>query len=488
MRALRVTYGISTLCISLLLALNSPAQQAKHYKELTYPKLRDVMIPDVQRVTLPNGLRLYLLEDHEFPLIHISAIIRVDPLCEPADKVGLASITGEVMRTGGTTARTGDQIDALLGQIAASVETHIGLNLGFASASALRDDIDTVLSVLADVLMRPAFRNDKIQLAKMKHRSAIARRNDSLRSIASREFRKLIYGPESVYARHTEYATINRITRDDLVAFHKRFFGPNNMMLAAWGDLDADRMIQRIDKAFEDWAPVTLAQTEMPKVRYTYPSTVSQINRQDANQSRISLGHIGGIMSDPDYFTLVVVNEILGSTHTGRLFKSVRSRQGLAYSVFGHYSANVDYPGVFFVGCQAKSGSTAKAIGAMLKEVKEMTTSLVTDEELALAKDSYLNSFVFDFDSKGEIAKRLMSYDYYGYPADFLERTKANVEKVTKEDVLRAAQKHLHPDQVQILVVGRVEDFDESLSVFGKVEDIDITIPTSEMLGNGSMD
>ncbi|HUV63304.1 MAG TPA: insulinase family protein, partial [Sedimentisphaerales bacterium] len=141
------------------------------------------------------------------------------------------------------------------------------------------------------------------------------------------------------------------------------------------------------------------------------------------------------------------------------------------------YSANYDHPGEFYVGCQTKSESTVYAIRVMLKEVEKMQEAEVTDEELALAKDSFLNSFVFNFDAKGEVVNRLMTYEYYGYPADFLQKTKQNVEKVTKADVLRVARKHLQPDKVQILAVGRPDDFDEPLSALGPVSEIDITIP-----------
>ncbi|MCJ7674552.1 MAG: insulinase family protein, partial [Sedimentisphaerales bacterium] len=275
------------------------------------------------------------------------------------------------------------------------------------------------------------------------------------------------------------------ITRDDLVAFHKRFFHPNNTTLAVWGDFDAEQMTKKIEEAFKAWdkadakpaVPSAALRAGVPQVRYEFRPTVNVIQKEEMNQSCICLGHIGGMMNDPDYFALVVMNEILGGSFTSRLFKNVRSRMGLAYAVFGVYSADYDHPGVFYVGCQTKSKSTAQAIRAMSEEVKKITEAEVTDEELALAKESYLNSFVFNFDSRAEIVRRLMIYHYFGYPEDFLQKTKDNVEKVTKADVLRVARKHLQPDKMQILAVGRPQDFDEPLSVFGQVREIDITIP-----------
>jgi zinc protease len=481
MKGKRIRYVLPALCLVTLIGMVTPvfaAERTPDYKQLKYPGLHDVVVPEVQRVTLPNGMRLLVLEDHELPLIYISGRIRVGSIYEPADKVGLADITGEVMRTGGTTNKTGDELDEELEQIAASVETGIGQDSGYASVSVLKEDIDRGLEILADVLMHPEFREDKIDLAKMQHRSSIARRNDSPRSIASREFDKLIYGPESVYARHTEYATIDNISRDDLVVFHRRFFGPNNMILAVWGDFDAQQMIARIEKAFKGWEKIDLDLPGKAKVDYSWPATVNLVSRPDLNQSNIYLGHIAGLMSDPDYAALTVMNQVLGGGFTGRLFKNVRSRQGLAYSVFGTYSSHYDHPGVFYMGCQTKSESTVHAIEAIIAEARKMTEEEVTDEELALAKDSYLNSFVFNFDSTGEVISRLMTYEYYGYPADFLQKTRENIEKVTKADVLKAAQAHVKPGAMQILVVGRPDDFDQPLSTLGTVNSIDVTIPT----------
>lgn len=468
---------VSFALLLSLLASSCSQKYAADYKQLKYAKLGQIEIPQVRRVTLANGTQVFLLEDHELPLVNLSALIRTGSVYEPADKIGLAAVTGTVMRTGGTTSKTGDQIDEQLEQIAASVETGIGPNVGGASMSVLKEDVDTGLSILADVLMNPAFREDKIELAKITHRSSIARRNDFPFSIAFREYTKLIYGPESVYARHTEYATIDNITRDDLVAFHKRFFHPNNTTLAVWGDFDTEQMIKKIGQAFKVWQKADVTPAAVPQVKYEFRPTVNVIQKQDMNQSCICLGHIGGMMNDPDYFALVVMNEILGGSFTSRLFKNVRSRMGLAYAVFGVYSADYDHPGVFYVGCQTKSKSTAQATRAMSEEVRKITEAEVTDEELALAKEGYLNSFVFNFDSKAEIVRRLMIYQYFGYPEDFLQKIKENVEKVTKADVLRVARKHLQPDKLQILAVGRPRDFDEPLSVFGAVREIDITIP-----------
>ena len=470
---LKIGFVVVALCF-----FTTATVAQKNYKDLVYPELSNLEVPQIKQVTLSSGMKVFLLEDHELPLIRISGRIRSGSIYESSDKVGLASIVGDVMRTGGTLTRTGDEIDEELEHIAASVETSIGLDSGFASMSVLKEDLDIGLSVLADILMNPSFPEDKIELAKIEQRSAISRRNDNVHSIAFREFKKLIYGPESVYARYPEYGTVDGIIRQDLVEFHGEFFHPNNVMLAVSGDFDTSFMIKKIEEVFREWKPQEIQFPEISVVDYQFRQTVSVVQKDDTNQTNIYMGHIGGLMNDPDYFPLVLMNRVLGIGFTSRLFREVRSRQGLAYSVFGTFSAEFDHPGLFYVGCQTKSETTVRAIRAMIEQIWKMTQDEIKDEELEGARESYLNSFIFKFDSKREIANRLMTYAYYGYPLEFLQMTKEKIKKVTKADILRVARKHLKPDYLQILAVGRTQDFDQSLSTLGIVKEIDVTIPT----------
>jgi zinc protease len=476
--ALKISVVFALFAVAAIIGCQRFGQgPVEKYSDIKYSKIGDIKMPEIKEVTLANGMRLFLLEDHELPLINISAMIHTGSVYEEPNKVGLASITGEVMRTGGTATKSGDQIDEELERIAASVETRIGVDSGSANLSVLKEDFDTGLAIFADVLMNPAFAEEKIELAKIRQRTAIARRNDNINSITIREYNKLIYGSASPYARQTEYATINAIRRDDLVNFYKRFYCPNNCFLAVCGDFNTDEMIKKIDGVFKGWQKCGQQVPPLPAVSYQYKYTVNEVSKDDLNQSCIYIGHLGGLMNDPDYPALVVMNRILGGGFTSRMFRNIRSRMGLAYSAGGNFSAGLSYPGIFYVSCQTKCGSTVKAIKAMEEQIKSMTTGLVTDEELAIAKDSYLNTFVFNFDTKSKIINRVMMMVYYGYPEDFIFKVKQAIEKVTKEDVLRVSKKNLQPDKVQILAVGKPAEFDQPLSTLGSVNEIDITIP-----------
>ena len=476
MRSTRLKVATLGLMLAGMIFSAMPVAAQKDYRALEFPPLNDIVTPTPTRVVLDNGIILYLVEDRRLPMINLSARFGVGSVNEPADKIGLAGITGSVMRTGGSTNMSGDEIDETLEGLGAAVETSIGPVSGSAFMSVLKDNVDTVLPILADVLMHPAFPEDKIELAKVTVRSTISRRNDDPTNMGFREFRKLIYGAESVYARHAEYATIDAITRDDLVAFHQDWFHPDNTMLGVWGDFDTDEMVKKISDVFGGWEKTGFVRPDLPDVDYTFDSSVNFIRKDDINQSTVVLGHIGGVMDNPDYFALRVMNDILSGGFSGRLFRNVRSEQGLAYAVFGIYSANYTYPGIFYVACMTSSETTAQAIRSLRHEVERMKTDEITEEELGLAKESFLNSFVFNFDTRREIINRQMTYEYYGYPQDFLEKTKTEVEKVTVEDVKRVAREYLQPDKVRLVVVGNDQDFDEPLSAFGEVNEIDVTI------------
>lgn len=466
--------GVNILLLFVFLCGTSLLAQKSPKDTFVFGLLNPIKMPEVKQVELKNGLKLFLVEDHEYPTIDLRAMVRVGSVFEPASKIGLAALTGQVLRTGGTTSKTGDELDKELETMAATVETGIGQSSGYITVSVLKEDIERGLEILADILMNPAFREDKLNLVKVQQKSSISRRNDNIGSITNREFYKLIYGKESPYARHTEYATIEAITRDDMVDFYKKYFYPNNTIMAVWGDFEYADMVAKLKKYLEPWNKGEVGVIPFPKVEYEYKYTVNYINKPDVNQSNIMIGHIGGLMDNPDYSALSVMNSILSFD---RMFKKIRTDEGLAYSVWGAYGSGFRSPGVFSSGAQTKSESTVYAIGLMLKEMKRITEEQVTDEELAKAKDQYLNSYVFDFDSRPKIVNRMMTYAYFGYPLDFTEKLKKDIEKVTKSDVLRVAKKYLRPDKVQILVVGKQEDFDKPLSTLGEVSVIDITIP-----------
>lgn len=473
MRSLR-----SFAAVLVAAALVTPvAAQVKRYQEITYPPLPAFKIPSPQVVTLKNGMTIFLLRDGELPLIQVSARIRTGSNYEPADKAGLARLMAVVQRTGGTARASGDAIDDFLAVRAATIETGMAADSAFASMDCLKADVAEVLQVFADILRTPAFAEDKLQVAKAQARAAIARRNDNVNAITFRELQRLVYGEDSPLVRNEEYATIAAITRDDLVAFHSRYYHPNNILLGVTGDFEPRQMLALLEKTFGDWKrgpgfsepPASYRKTPRPGVYY--------IEKKDVTQANLAMGHLGIQVSNPDYFAVEVLNEVLGGSFASRMFSNIRSQKGLAYNVYGAIGAGYTTPGILRAGMQTKLESMGEAVEALRHELANIIANPPTPEEVARAKDAILNSFVFNYDSAAKILRQQMLYAYYGLPANFLETYRANIEKVTPADTARVAKAYIKPDQLVLLVVGDASRFDRPLSSFGPVTQVDITIP-----------
>ena len=432
-----------------------------------------ITVPEVERVVLENGLIVYLLPDRELPLVTVSAMIRTGSIYEPADKVGLAGLTGTVMRTGGTARLAGDQVDDELEFLAANISMGIGGESGSASLDILKKDFPRGLAIFADMLRAPAFEPAKVEQAKRQALEAIRRRPDSPGGIAAREFRKLLFGADHPLGRESTADTVSRITRDDLTAFHRQFFAPNSLILGVTGDFEKPAMLDALRKAFGDWKPQTVALPALPPVTASSgPAATRSVNvlRRDISQTHLRIGHLSVKEDDPDYFALALLEDILGgNSFTSRLFRDVRSRQGLAYAVGSRIVPGNAGPGVFIMQALTKGPSTHQALASMLDHMERLRQEPVSPEELQLAKDAFLNSFVFSFADSGLIVGRLMGLEYHGLPKDFLQRFRDSVVRLTREDLLRVARQHLHPDRVIILAIGKDTDFEKPLSTFGRV-------------------
>ena len=472
---------LSTLLITLFLSvgLSAIAKSPKHYTELEFPPLPEVTFPDYERYQLDNGMTVYLVEDRDLPLISGTAFLRTGARFEPADKVGLASLTGSLMRNGGTQNHTTEELNQILEQNAASIETSIGKTSGNASFSTLTEDLDTVFDLFTEVIQQPAFNPQRLELAKKQRKGGISRRNDDPQDIADREFNKLVYGVDSPYARTVEYETLDNIEREDIVNFYQQYIRPENIILGIVGDFDTKAMQAEIQQLFGNWQVSTPAPAlEVPAATQANSSGVYLVNRSDLTQSSVLIGHLGGTLDNPDYPILSVMNGLLNG-FGGRLFNEVRSRQGLAYSVYGSWSPNYDYPGKFIAGGQTQTESTVPFVNAILAEIKELQTNPVSDRELANAKESILNSFVFNFQNPSQTLSRLLRYEYFGYPEDFIFQYQEGVKNTTVEDIQRVAKEYLKPERVVTLIVGNSNAMKPPLTAL----DEEIT-PVNISLGN----
>jgi zinc protease len=466
------------LAFTIAMPPKPPAKRpSPSYKQLTYPPLKEVKPPEPTELTLSNGMRVFLLENHELPLLSGFALVRTGNLFDPPAKRGLSQIMAEVLRSGGTHAKSGDAIDEELEDIAASVESNMGETDASVSFNGLKETGDQVLATFKDVLTQPEFRQDKIDLALNQYRGVIARRNDEADEIPRRELLSLLYGRETPYGWMIEYEHLDRIQRQDLIDFYTRYYFPKNIILAVYGDFNTAEMRTKLESLFGTWSVDKPAVPAFPAVNAPAAPGIYFAEKADVTQTFFSIGHLGGMLRDKDYPALEVATNILGDGFKNRLMSQIRTKLGYAYSIGATWAAAYDHPGTFRIGGSTKSASTVETIQAIKTEVEKMRTAEVTEQELKEAKESVLNSFVFFFDSPAKTLNRVVRYSYFGYPKDFLFQYQKAIEAVTREDVLRVMKEYIHPNQLTVVTVGNPMDMKTPLTTLGQVHPIDLTIP-----------
>ncbi|HVF56277.1 MAG TPA: pitrilysin family protein [Pyrinomonadaceae bacterium] len=431
-----------------------------HPRELKYTQL-DYTPPkrDRYRHVLSNGAVAYLVEDHDLPLVNVSTLVRTGAYLDPQGKQGLASLTGGQIRAGGTTSKTAEQFDEAADFLAANISSSIGETQGSATLNCLTKDIDQGLALYFDMLKNPRFQEERLTLAKSQILQGMERRNDSTDAIESREWARLMRGDKHFSTRQSTKASIESITRDDLIAFHKQFYQPAGFIFAVSGDFKTEEMLAKLEAATKGWPSTKTAVPAVPKPEFTPVAGVYAVHKADVNQGRVRIGHVGVTRDNPDVYAISIMNDILGgSGFTSRITSRVRSDEGLAYSAGSIFGQGVYYPADFRAAFQSKSLSTAQAVDIVLEEINRVRTSKVSDEELQTAKNSAIETFPLSFASAAQIAGTFAQDEYTNRPADYWDKYRDRIRAVTAEDVQRVAQKYLQPDQLVVLVVGNIDD------------------------------
>lgn len=475
-KTLVFSFLLSTLALSWQAVGRAPEK-----KKFNFPPLRDLKIPEVHSAELPQGMRALFLEDHRLPVVHFYVLIRGGDAYDPPSLIGLADTAMEVMRTGGIPGLTGDELDLKLDSMGAKIGTGSSTDATWLFATCLAKDVDQVLPIMLQVLRSPVFAQDKLELAKTTARSAISRRNDDPREAARREFSRQIYGPNSPFGSRQEYVHVDALTRNDLEDYHNRFIHPGNMLFGIFGDFDPVHIRQLLEKGLEGWKQGNPAPI-LPAVPPEQEPTIFLGSRPDVNQSTICLGHLGIRMDNPDYFAVEALNSILGTSgFLSRLMKVIRTEKGLTYGISGGVGAEMTFPGLTRITFSTRSESTVQALEAVKAELNRIRSELVTQDELELAKEAFLNSFIFRFESPRGLLAEIMSLRFRNYPDDFLEQLRAGFSAVTREDVMRVARQYIRPERMTIVVVGNPDQFDRPLESVGKVRTLDLTIPAQPL-------
>lgn len=467
---MKISRTFSALLLALMMLVSAPtallAQTAQQpgiparpeelkYTPLTYSPPKRASY----RHVLSNGMVVYAVEDHDLPLVNISTIVRTGSYLDPAGKEGLASLVGSQMRAGGTQKMTAEQFDEAADFLAAQISSGVGATQGAANLNLLAKDVDKGLALYTDMLRTPAFQEDRLKLAKSQILQGLERRNDNTSAIESREWNRLLYGAEHFSTKEMTKASVESITRQDLVDFHQKYFQPSGFIIAASGDFKTPELLAKLEAAFKGWPSNKMAVPDVPKPTQAPVAGIYTVNKPDVNQGRVSIGHTGGMRDNPDSYALEIMNDILGGGgFTSRIMSRVRSDEGLAYSAGSSYGMGVYYPGAFRATFQSKSATTAQAIQIVLDEINRIRTQKVSQEELETSKNQAVETFPLIFSTAAQIAGTFAQDEYTKRPADYWDTYRQRIAAVTVDDVQRVAQKYLDPSKLVILVVGNIDD------------------------------
>lgn len=428
--------------------------EESNWTALEKTPLPEIHVPKIDRITLDNGLQLLMLQDHELPVVRGFLYVRTGALYDPPDKLGLAAMTGKLLREGGTLKRPPERFEAELAAVGADIESEITREFGAIGFKCLKEDLPKVLELLFEMLREPAFDAKKLELVRLQMLEQLRRQNDDPGKIAVREFPKLLYGKDSVWARTTTPAMLKSLTREDVLGFYKKYFFPDRIILAVSGDFSKQALVKRVEALTKDW-PKSSEPLPVPVPVEKRFSAGQTLIPKSADQATLILGHFGDKRFNPDKFALMLLNDILGGEAlVSRLGKRVRSTLGLAYGIYSRFGLETDY-GVFFIMAQTQAKNAKRVLAESRRILEEIRRpGSVTQAELDFYKQSLLNSLYSEYEPRYNFAKDEARFAYYGYPPNYLELFRQNIEKVTLADIQRVAEQYLKPEFLQVLVVG----------------------------------
>jgi len=418
----------------------------------------ELTVPEFKPVVLPNGIRLYLFEDRELPLIKISGTIAAGSINDPADRSGQADLFAALLAEGGAGERGPIAFEEYLESLSIDLNVAVDDYATDINLSLLSEDLDAGLTILSDLLRHPQFDGDRLELARKQMVEAIRRQNDNQQNLAHRLFDAAVYG-DHPFGRTPTVPSVERVRREHLVDFHQKNFVPENFWLAISGDFNRQELETKLRALFMDWERGDYQPLPIPALTEP-PNREILIAEKEIPQTTIMIGGVGISKDNPDMLTVRVMNAILGGNgFNSRLMREIRSNRGLAYSVYSYYRIGRRLPGSFIASGETKNETATEMVSLMLDEMIKIRTELVSEEELILAKESRINSFVFAFTDSHDVLTQQMRLDLYGYPDGYLQSYRNKVTAITREDVLRVAKKYLQPETMTIVMVGQPDQY-----------------------------
>ena len=439
-------------------------------RALQYPPLR-FQPPTPKRVTLSNGVAVYLLEDHALPTLSVQINSKRGTAHLPDSLWGVGWQADNLMRTGGTTRLTPDSVDKLIEFYALQVNIFPDNEQSGASIGGLVRYRDQMLELLLDMLRNPRNDTSRVRIIAAQQQEQWRRRNDQPGSILGRAWAQVIEGDHPLGR--------SLVTPDEIAGFtparfrwvQERIFCPQNLVVGISGDFEERSLVAKLESVFKGWTACAPGLRELPPVQYAQGPKVVYVEK-DVNQTNIRMGHGGGVRvaNTPEYFASQVADFILGgSGFTSRLLKSVRSDSGFAYSAFTQWGADTQREDQFFAQAQIRAEKTVAGLKLMKNVIASMSANPPNATDVKLAQDNEVNSFVFRFENSAAIVGQQLGYVIDGLPPNWFDLYLKGIQAVTPDQVKAVTAKYLHSDRLVTVIVGKSSSFDRPLSELGEV-------------------
>jgi len=475
---------LTTILLVFLFFIGSGIEaksKKKPVDKIKFPEINKFQLPEIQKATTTNGIKIRLIKTGKLPLVDIRILIRGGDVYDPADKVGLAELTAQLLRIGGTREMKGDDVDQFLDSNGITIGINSADDYYTVNLSCLHDNLDKAILILSKMFRQPAFDPEKLEELKTKGASVVSRRNDEPSPINSREFNKLIYGAKSPFAAVLEYEHLDNISGNDIARIHKMFFAPSNILVGITGPVEISKVKAIFEKYFGKWNnPPAIPPYPSAKV-IQHDFKVAFAEKSTLTQSYLSIGHLGVKENLAERGKIMVFNSIFSQGFASRLMRRVRVKMGLTYGIGGGVITEYLYPGKTYFSTFTKSKSTLKAIKAIFDEINIIRKEKVTPVELKSAKDYFINSFVFKYSSPDRIMNSELAREFYNLPEGYSQKLIEDIKKVNADDVFEVSQRYLDPEKMIVFILGKEKDLDGKLKELGKVKKIDISIPPPTM-------
>jgi len=429
-----------------------------------------VKLPRAFETKLGNGLQVIVLEQHKLPTFNMQMIVLSGGMADPQDQHGAAQFTASLLREG-TRSRNSKQIAEQADALGATLFANAGPSSldSRVSASGLTDNFDQVMELFADVILNPSFPEDEFNKLKTRSLAQLRQQRSQPAFLANEMFAKVMYGSHPAAREALTVEDIQRMTPEALRKFHALNYKPNNAIFAIVGDVKPAEIVAKLEKAFGAWQRGDAPKTTIPKVSETGPAKIHLINRASSVQTNLLLGSLTIERTDPDYYALDVMNQVVGGGASARLFLNLREDKGYTYGAYSRISAG-RYRGVFRANTEVRTEVTKGSMDELMYELKRIRDERVPQEEFDRAKRTIIGSFALQLESPQALLNNIITQKLYGLPADYWDTYAEKISAITPDDVQRVAKKYLDLGHLQVVAVGDASKITDVLKQYGAVE------------------